>query len=83
MLRVRVPPIAPMSKKLDAEAKSLHRLIGEGKITEEDFPELVSMGLAQETVDYYFAWKANSFKGPSLVQKAVSKVKEVVKVLKK
>jgi len=72
-----------MSNKLELEAKSLQRLIDEGKMTEEDFPELISMGLAQETVDYYLAWKANGKKAHSLVQKVFSKVKEVVEVLKK
>ena len=72
-----------MSKKLEVEAKKIQELIDSGKITEEDLTDLVNQGLAQETVDYYFSWKANGGKPPSFLQKVSEKVKEVVEVLVK
>jgi hypothetical protein len=67
---VRFRLTAPMSKKLDLnrchkESETLQRLINNGSLEEVDIPKLVELGLAQGTVDYYFAWKTI----PKLIEK--------------
>jgi hypothetical protein len=52
-------------KRQHIEAETLQRLIDNGSLTVAELPLLVNLGLAIETVNYYYAWRSI----PKLIEK--------------